>query len=108
MTESALTHLSCTACVTSSIPPTACRIVLHALLQAARRAQYDLGKAARTLTKESLVGRERSLWRYAEVLPVLSQENRITLGEGGTPLPGQIGWLRKGRTGTRFSSRTRA
>ena len=33
-------------------------------------AAYDLEKAAKTLTKESLKTRIPTLWRYAEVLPV--------------------------------------
>src|SRR5205814_9301691 len=37
-------------------------------------------------TKESLPGRGPDLWRYREVLPVESDENVVTLGEGYTPL----------------------
>lgn len=48
--------------------------------------RYDLEVAARTLTKESLKGREASLWRYREVLPVEHDEHKVTLGEGWTPL----------------------
>ena len=48
--------------------------------------RYDPAKAARTLTKESLKNRVSSLWRYREVLPVVKDENIITLGEGWTPL----------------------
>jgi threonine synthase len=47
---------------------------------------YDLEKAARTLTRESLDGRESSLWRYREVLPVDNEANVLSLGEGMTPL----------------------
>lgn len=47
---------------------------------------YDLERAARTLTKESLTGRPWNLWRYAEIMPVREPKNRLTLGEGGTPL----------------------
>jgi threonine synthase len=47
---------------------------------------YDLEKAARTLTRESLAGREPNLWRYREALPVEDEKNRLTLGEGMTPL----------------------
>jgi len=47
---------------------------------------YDLKKAAQTLTKESLKRRVSSLWRYREVLPVVNDENIVTLGEGWTPL----------------------
>jgi threonine synthase len=48
--------------------------------------RYDLGAAARTLTKESLKGRRADLWRYLEVLPVEREENIVSLGEGWTPL----------------------
>lgn len=47
---------------------------------------YDLEKAAGSLTKESLNRRVPSLWRYEEVLPLENAENRVTLGEGMTPL----------------------
>ncbi|HEY6187048.1 MAG TPA: threonine synthase [Pyrinomonadaceae bacterium] len=48
--------------------------------------RYDLERAGRSLTKESLAGRRADLWRYAEVLPVEREENRVSLGEGWTPL----------------------
>jgi len=49
-------------------------------------AVYDLEAAARALPREALQGREATLWRYWELLPVLKPENRISLGEGFTPL----------------------
>ncbi|MEO6052036.1 MAG: pyridoxal-phosphate dependent enzyme, partial [Pyrinomonadaceae bacterium] len=48
--------------------------------------RYDLEKAAKTLTRESLKTSEATLWRYREVLPVENAENIISLGEGWTPL----------------------
>jgi threonine synthase len=53
-------------------------------------ARYDL-TAAKRWTKESLAGREPSMWRYREILPLLDLKNGrgewpITLGEGWTPL----------------------
>lgn len=48
--------------------------------------RYDLTKAAKALKKEGLKTRPSSLWRYREVLPVVSNDNIITLGEGWTPL----------------------
>jgi threonine synthase len=48
--------------------------------------RYDLNAAGRTLTKDSLWGRESSLWRYREVLPVADSANVVSLGEGWTPL----------------------
>jgi threonine synthase len=48
--------------------------------------RYDLERAARTLTRESLKNRVASLWRYREVLPVENDENIVSFGEGFTPL----------------------
>lgn len=47
---------------------------------------YDLDRAQATLSPESLRDRPATLWRYAEVLPVDDVANRVTLGEGMTPL----------------------
>ncbi len=58
--------------------------------------RYDLERAARSLTKESLRGRSADLWRYREVLPVERDENIVSLGEGWTPL------LRTERLGARL------
>ena len=49
-------------------------------------AIVDLAAASRTMTPETLLGRERSLWRYREVLPLPSDVELVSLGEGGTPL----------------------
>ena len=48
--------------------------------------RYDLERAARSLTKESLRARRSDMWRYREVLPVERDENIVSLGEGWTPL----------------------
>jgi threonine synthase len=51
-------------------------------------ARYDLEKAARTLTPESLANRRTTgrMWRWTELLPVREQSHIVSLGEGGTPL----------------------
>jgi threonine synthase len=49
-------------------------------------ARYDLDRIAATFTPSALPGREPTLWRYAEVLPVRDASYRLTLGEGFTPL----------------------
>jgi threonine synthase len=49
-------------------------------------AIVDLTSAGRTLTRESVATREKSLWRYREVLPLLGNVEPVSLGEGGTPL----------------------
>jgi len=48
--------------------------------------RYDLERAAKVLTKDNLKRRVSSLWRYREVLPVVNDQNIVTLGEGWTPL----------------------
>src|SRR5438034_9538810 len=38
------------------------------------------------MTRETLLAREKSLWRYREVLPLPPGVEPVSLGEGGTPL----------------------
>lgn len=49
-------------------------------------ARYDLDAVKESLTKRALVGREASMWRYIELLPVKNRKNIVSLGEGWTPL----------------------
>jgi threonine synthase len=79
-----VTHLECAAC---HLEHEARR--LHNLCRKCGKpllVRYDLERAGKTLTKESLLGRQADLWRYREVLPVDNDENVISLGEGWTPL----------------------
>src|SRR3989441_11381450 len=79
-----VTHLECAAC---GLRHEARR--LHNLCAECGKpllVRYDLKRAAASLTKESLKERSPDLWRYREVLPVESDENVVTLGEGYTPL----------------------
>src|SRR6266704_1126651 len=79
-----LKHLECSACglhfewsrlqnLCSS-----CRKPLLAII--------DLAAASRTLTRKTLATRQKSLWRYREVLPLPGDVEPVSLGEGGTPL----------------------
>jgi threonine synthase len=79
-----LTKLTCTACGTDHDH----RKLQNLCTKCAKPLypQYDLVAAARTLTKEALRTRVKSLWRYREVLPVLDEADIVTLGEGWTPL----------------------
>ncbi len=79
-----VTHLYCSACgenYQSNKLHNLCTVCGKPLL-----VGYDLEKAAATLTKESLKTRVSTLWRYEEVLPLENKQNRMTLGEGWTPL----------------------
>lgn len=82
--ESALSHLECPLCGRrheADRLQNLCHDCGKPLL-----ARYDLAAAARTLTLASLPSRPRTLWRWAEVLPVRDPVHRLTLGEGSTPL----------------------
>jgi threonine synthase len=79
-----VTHLYCSNCAEKFEPNkiyNLCPKCAKPLL-----VEYDLEKVSQTLTKDSLKSRVATLWRYAEVLPVENAENRLTLGEGYTPL----------------------
>jgi threonine synthase len=79
-----LTHLECSACKKQhdwrrlQNVCAACGKPLFAIV--------DLAGASRELTREKLTGRERSLWRFREVLPLPKDVEPVSLGEGGTPL----------------------
>jgi threonine synthase len=79
-----LTHLECTKCGLRHEPRqvhnlcTACGGPLF--------ARYDLDHAQRELRPGHLALREPTLWRYREVLPLDDTDERVTLGEGFTPL----------------------
>jgi len=49
-------------------------------------AIVDFAKAGRALTRAVLPAREKSLWRYRELLPLPEGVEPVSLGEGGTPL----------------------
>jgi threonine synthase len=79
-----LQHLECSACGRQhqwSRLQNLCLSCQKPLL-----AIVDLTAAGRTLTRESVATREKSLWRYREVLPLPRDIEPISLGEGGTPL----------------------
>ena len=78
------THLECSApCGAAAYDP---RVEQHlCVCGAPLLARYDLD-AARAWQKQSLIGRERTMWRYRELMPLFDGETPITLGEGWTPL----------------------
>lgn len=45
--------------------------------------EYNLKES---FSKESLKGRPLDMWRYQEVLPLLDPENKVSLGEGMSPI----------------------
>jgi threonine synthase len=79
-----LSHLECTSCGLRHEWKhlqnlcTSCHKPLFAIV--------DLAAASRTLNREALATRGKSLWRYREVLPLPDGVEPVSLAEGGTPL----------------------
>src|SRR5579859_3321550 len=48
--------------------------------------RYDLAAVRAAVTPDAIARREPSLWRYRELLPLPSDAEPVTLGEGMTPL----------------------
>src|SRR3990172_2241791 len=48
--------------------------------------RYDARKIKRAVKKSDLKSRPSTLWRYREFLPLRAEKNRVSLGEGFTPL----------------------
>lgn len=78
------THLECTRCGATYESEQLWR--LSPCCEKPLYPRYDLQALAPRFRPESLRGREPTLWRYAEVLPVRDARYRLTLGEGMTPL----------------------
>ena len=47
---------------------------------------YDYRKASEIIDRFKTADRPTSMWKFKEILPVLDEDNIVTLGEGGTPL----------------------
>ncbi len=76
-----ISHLECSRCgekTSAAQPQTVCPKCAGPLY-----VRYDLTPLARNFTRDSLAGREKSMWRYREVLP---DAEPVTLGEGMTPM----------------------
>jgi threonine synthase len=79
-----LTHLECSACGLQH----EWKRLQNLCLSCGKPlfAIVDLAATSRTLKREILATREKSLWRYREVLPLPGGVEPVSLGEGGTPL----------------------
>ena len=79
-----VTHLECSACGGQH----ECSRLQNLCLTCGKPlfAMVDLAAASQTLKRETLATRKKSLWRYCEVLPLPSDVEPVSLGEGGTAL----------------------
>lgn len=78
-----LTHLECTKTEKRYEPG---RVWNLSEAGAPLFARYDLEQAAKEMRPGHLALREPTLWRYRDVLPLEDLEDRVSLGEGFTPL----------------------
>lgn len=79
-----LTHLECSACgekIDADRLQNLCPVCQAPLL-----ARYDLSTVAQQVTTALIEQRPKSLWKWAELLPVRDPRYQISLGEGETPL----------------------
>src|SRR5581483_10324922 len=86
MTEwrSYLTHLECTACGArhdADVVQGTCAHCGKVLF-----ARYDLPSIAAMVRPADFATRRWDMWRYCELLPVRTEANVVSLGEGMTPL----------------------
>lgn len=80
---SAMNHLECPKCGLTQDPD---RIVGLCTCGSPLFVRYDLEAVGAALTRQDLVGRTNTMWRYHELLPVRDEANIVSLGEGMTPL----------------------
>ena len=77
------THLACTKCDKTYEKG---KVWNLCVCGAPLFARYDLKAAAINMRPGHLELREKTLWRYREVLPVENPDHKLCLGEGMTPL----------------------
>jgi threonine synthase len=77
-------YLECTRC--GARHPSEERLRLSPCCDKPLYPRYDLAAIRAGFQPSVLPGREPTLWRYAEVLPVRDARYRLSLGEGFTPL----------------------
>ena len=78
------THLECSRCAQTydlNVPQNLCIECGKPLFP-----RYALDKIGQTWDKSSLSDREASMWRYAELLPIIDLDNVVSLKESMTPL----------------------
>ena len=79
-----LQHLECSKCGKTyphTEPQNVCTACGKPLL-----ARYALEQLSETWTRDALLSRPASLWRYRELLPISDPKDIVTLGETMTPL----------------------
>jgi threonine synthase len=84
MNYSFLSHLECSKCGRSYSPAdlqTFCKDCTATLLP-----RYDLESVHQHVDRDQISHRTKGMWRWHELLPVVNEENIVSLGEGDAPL----------------------
>ena len=84
MINSFITHLECSKChkeYSHLQIQTFCPDCKATLLP-----RYDLDAVKRQIDRDEISHRKKGMWRWHELLPVLHEEDQVSLGEGDTPL----------------------
>ena len=84
MIHSFITHLECSKChkeCSHEQMQTFCPDCKATLLP-----RYNLDAVKEKVDRDEISYRKKGMWRWHELLPVLHDENQISLGEGDTPL----------------------
>ena len=83
MTYSMVSHLTCPKCRETYDADT---IQQLCVCGSPLLVDYKLDEVKKRVTKDMIVGREQSLWRYHEMLPVKDIANKVSFEEGMTPI----------------------
>lgn len=78
-----VTHLECSVCAKRHDAG-----IVHNLCECGGPllVRYDLERARKEWTRETLQGASGDMWRYSPMLPVTDSKHIVSLGEGWTPL----------------------
>ncbi len=82
--RSFVTHLECARCGARVDHRTVAH--LCAACGGPLLVRYDLERIRSSVPRNVLYGRQHSLWRYRELLPLDDPDDTVSLGEGNTPL----------------------
>jgi threonine synthase len=79
-----VSHVECTVCGQKHDPTRMLSVCEQCGQMLAVR--YDLERVKASLTKDALRSRSPGMYRFRELTPLATDEEPVTLGEGGTPL----------------------
>jgi threonine synthase len=82
--KSFIKHLKCSKCQKTYSPDKVMQLCTSC--SSPLIVEYDLNEVKLSVNKEDISKRKPDLWRYFELLPLKDESNKVTLGEGMTPI----------------------